>query len=70
MSLNSLFEVERWILSWGPHVEVLKPVQLREQILAKAEGIVAAYSGEKNPMEPMSATLWEHAGVSAKGIRK
>ena len=68
MSLNSLFEIERWILSWGPHVEVLEPAQLREQILAKAEGIAAAYSGENNSMEPMSATLWEYAGVPEETI--
>lgn len=68
MSLNSLFEVERWILSWGPHVEVLEPAQLREQILAKAEGIVAAYSEENKPMVPMSATLWEYAGVPEEAI--
>jgi predicted DNA-binding transcriptional regulator YafY len=63
MTLNSLFEVERWILSWGPHAEVLEPLHFREQILAKAESMVATYSG-KPGTGPLPPTLWEYAGLS------
>jgi len=63
MTLNSLFEVERWILSWGPHAEVLEPLHFREQILAKAESMVATYS-VKPGTGPLPPTLWEHAGLS------
>jgi predicted DNA-binding transcriptional regulator YafY len=63
LSLNSLFEVERWILSWGPHAEVLEPPQLRAQIRAKAEAMAASYSSEDPGMEWTSPTLWEYAGV-------
>lgn len=44
LRLNSLFEVERWVLSWGSHAEVLEPKDLRGQVLAKARGMVALYS--------------------------
>ncbi|MFT3830675.1 MAG: WYL domain-containing transcriptional regulator [Opitutaceae bacterium] len=36
LELDSLAEVERWILSWGEHVEVLAPKPLRERIAAVA----------------------------------
>lgn len=68
MSLNSLFEVERWVMSWGAHAEVLDPPELRDQILAKAEAIVAAYSGEKPGSDGLSPTLWEYAGVPEEVI--
>lgn len=45
MVLSSLFEVERWILSWGPHAEVVEPPELRELILSKAEAMVGVYAG-------------------------
>jgi predicted DNA-binding transcriptional regulator YafY len=44
LRLNSLFEVERWVMSWGSHAEVIEPEELRGQILAKAKGMVAIYA--------------------------
>lgn len=32
MDLSSFEEITRWILSWGPQVEVLEPVELRDRI--------------------------------------
>jgi len=32
VQLNDLGEIERWILSWGPHAEALAPKQLRERV--------------------------------------
>jgi predicted DNA-binding transcriptional regulator YafY len=32
MTLGNLEEIERWILSWGSHAEVLGPPELKEQI--------------------------------------
>ena len=31
MRLNSLEEIERWILSWGVHASVVAPAALRER---------------------------------------
>lgn len=32
LKLSSLEEVERWVLSWGSHVEVLQPARLRKRL--------------------------------------
>ena len=42
MSLSSLGEVERWVLSWGGEAKVLSPRELAESIRAAAEKILAA----------------------------
>lgn len=39
----SLFEVKRWVLSWGPHAEVLEPVELRDLVAAEIEGMRRIY---------------------------
>jgi proteasome accessory factor B len=36
LQLDSLAEVERWVLSWGEHVEVLAPKELRSRIATVA----------------------------------
>ena len=38
--LADLFEIERWILSWGSHAKVLAPAKLRKSIQAHAEEIL------------------------------
>jgi predicted DNA-binding transcriptional regulator YafY len=35
-------EVERWILGWGDSVEVIAPAKLRDAVLARARGVLAA----------------------------
>jgi predicted DNA-binding transcriptional regulator YafY len=40
MTLSSLDEVERWILSWGGHAQAIKPKRLVEQVRAAAQKIV------------------------------
>lgn len=42
LRLNSLAEIERWILSWAGHARVLKPKELREAVHAAARQILAA----------------------------
>ena len=39
LELGGLEEVERWILSWGEHAEVIAPKALRERIRAVAATI-------------------------------
>lgn len=41
MSLRSLIEIRRWILSWGAECEVLEPEELRSDILREATEIVS-----------------------------
>lgn len=45
LQLDSLAEVERWILSWGEHVEVLAPKELRQRIATVAGQMAAAHAG-------------------------
>lgn len=59
LELNSLFEVERWVLSWGAHARVIEPPELREQILAKARGILAAYESDGDLLPEASLFQWE-----------
>lgn len=43
MELGGLEEIERWILSWGSHVRVLAPPQLRKRIGEQATAIAEMY---------------------------
>ena len=43
LSLGNFFEVQQWILSWGAHVEVLAPDDLRKSVAQVAEGIQNLY---------------------------
>lgn len=45
IELADLFEIERWILSWGSHARVLAPALLKKRIRAHAEGMLASASG-------------------------
>lgn len=41
--LGALAEVERWVLGWGAHAEVLAPVELREAVQTVAHRVIARY---------------------------
>ena len=41
--LSSFEELSSWILSFGPHAEVLSPPQLREQIVTRLAACLANY---------------------------
>jgi predicted DNA-binding transcriptional regulator YafY len=43
MTLGSLPEVERWILSWGSHVEVLGPAELKRSVAGQVRGMARTY---------------------------
>jgi predicted DNA-binding transcriptional regulator YafY len=43
LRLNSLREVERWVLSWGAHARVTKPRELAERVVAAAVALVGRY---------------------------
>lgn len=44
-------EVERWVLGWGAHVEVLEPLSLRAAI-ARTAALVAAQNGQALSRQP------------------
>jgi len=48
LELGGLEEIERWILSWGSHVEVLEPIQLLERIQAEAETVARMYKASRS----------------------
>jgi len=43
LHLADLAEVERWALSWGQHVEVLAPKELRQRLAAAARAVAKQY---------------------------
>lgn len=43
MRLNSLEEIERWILGFGDHAEVIGPSELKKRVRKSAERIAPKY---------------------------
>ena len=43
MRLNSLEEIERWVLSWGTHAKVVEPATLRERVRKTASAVAGRY---------------------------
>lgn len=43
LTLGNLEEIERWILSWGSHAQVLAPAELKERIAKTASELADAY---------------------------
>lgn len=41
--LSALEEVERWILSWGTHANVIGPAELRKRVARTARTVGAHY---------------------------
>ncbi len=46
MRLNSLEEVERWVLGYGRHATVVGPAELRERVRGVASDLVKRYGGK------------------------
>ncbi len=47
LQLNSLYEIEHWILGWGPAVKVLSPAELVRRVSSKLRSAARAYSGSR-----------------------
>lgn len=58
LTLSSLFEVERWILSWGAHARVLEPAELVTQVQAKIEAMLEVYRDREETDETV-IEFWE-----------
>lgn len=59
MTLRSLIEVKRWILSWGAECVVLDPQELKAQILDEVRKMLAESSSSQLPAFPSNATALE-----------
>jgi proteasome accessory factor B len=44
LELGALEEIERWVLSWGSHVRVVAPVELRDRIKDQAAALARMYA--------------------------
>ena len=47
LTLGNLEEVERWILSWGPHARVLAPPDLKERIAKTVSALAGIYGAAR-----------------------
>ncbi len=45
LRLNNLEEIERWVLSMGPHATVVRPEKLRERLLEATQVVCERYGG-------------------------
>lgn len=43
LTLGNVEEIERWILSWGTHAQVLAPTELKERIAKTVSALAGAY---------------------------
>ena len=43
LTLGNLEDIERWILSWGSHAQVLAPPELKERIARTAATVADSY---------------------------
>lgn len=48
LTTSHLFEVKRWVLSWGAGVRVLSPKRLREMVVGELKAALAAYQEEES----------------------
>jgi predicted DNA-binding transcriptional regulator YafY len=44
MTLNNLEEIERWVLGFGQHANVVEPKELRERVEKAARMVTAKYA--------------------------
>ena len=41
LQLSSLHEIEPWVLSWGEHVRILGPAELKRRVLSRLKAALA-----------------------------
>ncbi len=46
LTLGNLFEIERWVLSWGEHAEVLAPASFRKRMASVSQVLASRYGGD------------------------
>jgi predicted DNA-binding transcriptional regulator YafY len=60
MHLNSIEEMEGWVLSWGTHATVIRPKALIEKVLKSSQKVVARYESSLRPDRKSSDSRAEH----------
>jgi proteasome accessory factor B len=66
LHLSSLHEVRRWVLSWGEHVTVLGPPELRDQMRTLADTLTKRYQTKPKKQSGKIAQL-RRAATPSKG---
>ncbi len=56
--VNHLMDIQRWVLSWGSHSEVLKPEKLRAQISKEIEILHKIYEQTRHQGQVLSPQIW------------
>ena len=56
MRLNSIEEVERWVLSWGTHATVIRPDALRARLESTGRQLAQRYATGPEPAAPTPPT--------------
>lgn len=56
MRLNSIEEAERWVLSWGTHATVVRPLALATRICKTAIDLKERYDAMRGPSEELENT--------------
>src|SRR5262249_50634603 len=71
LTLSSLIEIERWILSWGGHAKVIRPPELIASVRAAGRKIAAGgakliFLFPKSGPEIMSSQIdpFDHASIA------
>jgi predicted DNA-binding transcriptional regulator YafY len=62
MRLSSLDEIERWVLTWGSHATVIKPLALMDRLMKTAAEVSAMYKTEPERFPPASTNGREFSG--------
>jgi proteasome accessory factor B len=47
LTLGNLEEIERWILSWGRHAQVLAPPELKDRIAKTVSAMAGIYGAAR-----------------------
>lgn len=65
LRLNNLIDVQRWVLGWGGHAEVLAPAELRNAVRREAAAMTALY-----PVPPSASVGPSPACLAEAGRRR
>ena len=56
--VNHLLDIQRWVLSWGSHAEVLKPEKLRTRISKEINVLTKKYEQTRPQGQVLSPQIW------------
>jgi len=65
--LDSLEEIEPWVLSWGAHATVIRPKALADRVSAAADAVRKKYA---KPAKPRNGQDQRELGLKANAARR